>query len=85
MAAQTSNPAPRSAKKLPVAEATPSVSSGLYHNPFFGFVYKIPFGWVDRTAEMRQGDAGPDANRPREGRGSPRRSSSGLLKPLETR
>jgi hypothetical protein len=61
MGAQSSNPAPGAAKKLPSAEAPPSVSSGLYHNPVFGFVYRIPFGWVDRTAEMRQGDAGPDA------------------------
>jgi hypothetical protein len=62
MGAQSSNPAPGAAKKLPSAEAPPSVSSGLYHNPVFGFVYKIPFGWVDRTAEMRQGDAGQDAS-----------------------
>lgn len=59
--AQSSNPAPGSAKKLPAAAAPPSLSNGLYHNPVFGFVYKIPFGWVDRTAEMRQGDAGPEA------------------------
>jgi hypothetical protein len=64
IAAQTTSPAPRSAKKLPVAEATPSVSSGLYHNPSFGFVYKIPFGWVDRTAEMREADAGQDRTDP---------------------
>ncbi len=59
--AQSSNPAPGSSKKLPAAEAPPSVSPGLYHNPVFGFVYKIPFGWVDRTAEMRPDDAGQDA------------------------
>jgi hypothetical protein len=64
LAAQTTNPAPQSAKKLPVAEATSSVSSGLYRNPSFGFVYKIPFGWVDRTAQMREGDAGPDSTDP---------------------
>jgi hypothetical protein len=64
MAAQTANPAPRSAKKSPAAEATPSLSRGLYHNPSFGFVYKVPFGWVDRTAEMRQGDAGQNATDP---------------------
>jgi len=28
------------------------VTSGLYRNPSFGFSYKIPFGWVERTAEM---------------------------------
>ena len=60
--AQSSHPAPGSGKKLPAAETPPPVSSGLYHNPVFGFVYKIPFGWVDRTAEMRQGEAGQDAS-----------------------
>ena len=28
------------------------VTSGLYRNPSFGFSYKVPFGWVERTAEM---------------------------------
>jgi hypothetical protein len=32
------------------------VKNGVYHNPFFGFSYKIPFGWVDRSKEMRQAD-----------------------------
>lgn len=27
----------------------------------FGFVYKIPFGWVDRTAEMQSSDSKPAA------------------------
>ena len=30
-----------------------------YRNTFFGFSYKIPFGWVERTEEMRDhGQAG---------------------------
>ncbi|MGA7566932.1 MAG: hypothetical protein WBW53_12815 [Terriglobales bacterium] len=34
-------------------------NSQLYRNPTFGFRYPIPYGWVDRTAEMQQGnDAG---------------------------
>jgi hypothetical protein len=32
-----------------------SVSDGVYHNTFFGFSYKIPFGWVERTSEMQEG------------------------------
>jgi hypothetical protein len=28
------------------------VAGGLYRNPSFGFTYKVPFGWVERTAEM---------------------------------
>jgi len=34
------------------------VSNGVYRNPSFGFGYKIPFGWVERTAEMREDDSG---------------------------
>jgi hypothetical protein len=30
-----------------------SVSDGGYRNGFFGFSYKIPFGWVVRTEEMQ--------------------------------
>lgn len=33
-----------------------SVTDGVYRNSFFGFSYKIPFGWVERTADMRQND-----------------------------
>ncbi len=33
-----------------------SVSNGVYRNPFFGISYKIPYGWVERTADMRQSD-----------------------------
>jgi len=32
--------------------------NGTYHNATIGFRYKIPFGWVDRTEEMR--DAATD-------------------------
>jgi hypothetical protein len=32
-----------------------SVGNGTYHNSFFGFSYKIPFGWVDRTSTMQEG------------------------------
>jgi hypothetical protein len=35
---------------LPAAGA---ISDGVYRNPSFGFSYKIPFGWVDRTADMQ--------------------------------
>ena len=38
--------------------AAGGITNGVYRNPDFGFSYKIPFGWVDRTAEMRE----PDAN-----------------------
>lgn len=28
----------------------------LYRNPTFGFRYKIPYGWVDRTQQMQEGN-----------------------------
>jgi hypothetical protein len=34
-----------------------AISDGLYHNPTFGFSYKLPFGWVDRTREMQPDSA----------------------------
>jgi hypothetical protein len=32
-----------------------SVTEGVYRNAFFGFSCKIPFGWVERTAQMQEG------------------------------
>jgi len=29
-------------------------SDGFYHNNFFGFSYRIHYGWLDRTDEMRE-------------------------------
>jgi hypothetical protein len=36
------------------------VSNGIYHNASFGFSYKLPYGWVDRTREMQ--DDSPNAS-----------------------
>ncbi len=40
-----------------------SVQNGAYHSAYhsatFGFSYRVPFGWVERTAEMQQGPADP--------------------------
>jgi len=30
------------------------LSGSVYRNASFGFTYKMPYGWVDRTAEMRE-------------------------------
>jgi hypothetical protein len=30
--------------------------NGLYRNPYFGFTCKAPYGWVERTAQMRDPD-----------------------------
>lgn len=50
-AASSSRPSTRA---LPEAGA---ISNGVYHNSAFGFSYKLPFGWVDRTADMQDGSA----------------------------
>jgi hypothetical protein len=33
-----------------------ALADGIYRNAFFGFTYKLPYGWVDRTTDMREGD-----------------------------
>jgi len=37
-----------------------AISDGVYRNPSFGFSYKLPYGWVDRTSEMQ--DDSPNAS-----------------------
>jgi hypothetical protein len=46
--------------------------------PKFGFTYKVPFGWVDRTSEMQE--ASPEAPA---GKSSPRSGSETLLAVFE--
>ena len=41
-----------------------SIANGIYHNSFFGFGYKLYFGWVDRTTGMRE-DSSEDSNDPK--------------------
>ena len=36
-----------------VSPAAGSLSNGVYRNPFFSITCKVPYGWVDRTAEMQ--------------------------------
>jgi hypothetical protein len=48
-------------KNAPVARqttqpATPNEDPQLYRNTTFGFRYKIPYGWVDRTEDMQAGN-----------------------------
>ncbi len=57
-ASASSKPQVRTKSPAPETGAT---SDGVYHNPSFGFSYKLPFGWVDRTREM-QDDAQPASN-----------------------
>ncbi len=70
----SSQPVPKPARTLPTVADKPalsevegnvrptkaagSVENGTYRNQLFGFHYKIPFGWVERTEEMREGSSG---------------------------
>src|SRR5258708_25997269 len=36
--------------------AQPTADAQLYRNPTFNFRYRIPYGWVDRTKEMQEGN-----------------------------
>ena len=54
-------PAQAQSKTAPVAKqtakpATRNEDAQLYRNPTFGFRYRIPYGWVDRTREMQEGN-----------------------------
>jgi hypothetical protein len=45
---------PRKTPAPPASQSAPD--SQLYRNPTFAFRYRIPYGWVDRTKEMQQGN-----------------------------
>ena len=50
----------RAAAKVKTSIPAPgSISQGEYRNPGFGFSYKLPFGWVDRTADVQDDTADP--------------------------
>ena len=36
--------------------AKPAADSQLYRNVAFGFRYRIPYGWVDRTKDWQEGN-----------------------------
>jgi hypothetical protein len=36
-----------------------TLSDGLYRNSYFGFQIKLPYGWVDRSDQMRENDDPP--------------------------
>jgi len=41
-------------KTPPAGIDTGEITNGTYKNPFFGFSYRVPVSWVDRSDEMRQ-------------------------------
>jgi hypothetical protein len=59
VAHQTGKPAPSHA--APSSPDPGSITNGVYRSSTFGFTYKIPFAWVDRTKEMSD-DSSADAN-----------------------
>jgi hypothetical protein len=62
-AQEKNHPGPSLSSPRPTAQTKSSlpgpgaISDGVYHNPSFGFSYKLPFGWVDRTREMQDDSA----------------------------
>ena len=52
--APSSRPPARAKSSLPEPGL---ISDGVYHNRGFGFSYKLPFGWVDRTHDMQDDSA----------------------------
>lgn len=46
-------------QSAPAALDPGAITDGIYRNASFGFTYKLPFGWVDRTNEMQ--DDSPDS------------------------
>jgi len=48
---------PASAKHSPASKTsfdTGSIANGTYRNNYFQFSYQLPFGWVDRTSDIRE-------------------------------
>jgi hypothetical protein len=58
---------PASSSRLPPqpkASLDPgAINAGIYRNSAFGFSYRIPFGWVDRTADMQDDSAAASQSR----------------------
>ncbi|HEV7217871.1 MAG: hypothetical protein ACHP8A_14520 [Terriglobales bacterium] len=46
-----------SSKHSPASKSLPergSITNNIYRNSYFHFSYQLPFGWVDRTSDMRE-------------------------------
>jgi hypothetical protein len=59
---QSARQVPSKQRSASSPNARSSLPAGVYSNPHFGFSYKVPFGWVERTAEMGQADSGKSAD-----------------------
>lgn len=60
--AQAPSSKPRVQAKSSVLDSG-AINAGVYRNSAFGFSYKLPFGWVDRTAEMQDDSAAASKSR----------------------
>jgi hypothetical protein len=58
--ASSSRSAPKAKTSIPDSG---TISNGVYRNSAFGISYKIPYGWVNRTADMQ--DESAEASRSR--------------------
>jgi hypothetical protein len=50
---------PQGTSELQEAAAAGNAENGVYRNSWFGFKCRIPYGWVDRTDEMRDASNDP--------------------------
>jgi hypothetical protein len=55
LSAQTAN---HDSSKTPAVDPG-EIDSSVYKNSFFGFSYRLTYGWVDRTDEMREASTDP--------------------------
>jgi len=55
-AAQAQNKSAPVARQTTKPAASPNDDPQLYRNTTFGFRYQIPYGWVDRTKDMKEGN-----------------------------
>jgi hypothetical protein len=53
------NSTSESAKATPAAVDPGEITNSVYKNSFFGFSYRLTYGWVDRTDEMREASNDP--------------------------
>lgn len=53
--AQSSSSKPRAKARENAAPELGSITDDIYRNPSLNFSYRLPFGWVDRTSDMREG------------------------------
>jgi hypothetical protein len=51
------SPAPPPARPRASLAQPGAISDGVYHNRYFRFSYKLSFGWVDRTKQLRDDSA----------------------------